>query len=73
MPQYLKNLRQSLLVVLNKLEKQSFENVQQNRCSLEFCNIHRKTPVLESVFNKVALQHRCFLANITKFLRTAFL
>ena len=23
-------------------------------CSQKFCNIHRKTPVLESVFNKVA-------------------
>ena len=47
-------------------------------------NIHRKTPVVESLFNTVAglqacklikkkLQHRCFPENIAKFLRTAFL
>ena len=46
-----------------------------------FLNIHRKIPVLESFFNKVGslescnllkkrLQHRCFLVNIAKFLRT---
>ena len=49
-----------------------------------FCNIHRKTPVSESVFNKVAdlkacnliekrLQYRCFPVNIEKFLRAASL
>ena len=43
------------------------------------CNIHKKTPVLESIFNKIAdfqacnfikkwLQHRCFPVNIAKFL-----
>ena len=48
------------------------------KLSLRFRNIQRKTPVLESLFNKFAgpqacnfvkkrLQHRCFLANITKF------
>ena len=56
------------------------------RCSsklVTFRNNHRKTPVLESLFNKVAhlkacsfikkrLQHRCFHVNIAKFLRTAF-
>ena len=26
----------------------------KKRCSLKFCNIHSKTPVLESLFNKVA-------------------
>ena len=47
------------------------------------CNIHRKTPVLESLFNKAAgleacksikrkLQRRYFPVNITKLLRTAF-
>ena len=40
-------------------------------------NIHRKTPVLESLFNKVAglkmrLQHKHFSVNIAKFFRTAF-
>ena len=48
-----------------------------------FHNIHRKTPVLESLFNNVAglqsydfikkrLKHRCFPINIAKFLRTVF-
>ena len=52
-----------------------FENV--------FCNVHKKTPVLEYLFNKIAslkvcnfiqktLQHRCFPVNIAKYLRTAF-
>ena len=52
--------------------------------SCEYRNIHRKTPVLKSLFNKVAglkacnfikkrLQRRCFPANIAKFLRTAIL
>ena len=47
---------------------------------LKVCNIHRKTPVLESLFSKVAsleaykfikkrLQHRCFPFNITSLLR----
>ena len=47
-------------------------------------NIHRKTPVLESLFNKVAglqscnfikkrPQHMCFPMNIAKFLKTSFL
>ena len=54
------------------------------RCSWKFRNIHRKTPTLESLFNKVAalqacnfikkrLQHMCFPVNITKFLRTPIL
>ena len=53
------------------LQKQPLGDVFQNRCSYQFCNIHRKTPVLESFLNKVAglrvcdfikkrLQHRCF-------------
>ena len=37
------------------VEKQPFADVFRNRCSSKFCNIHRKTtPVLESLFNKVA-------------------
>ena len=49
----------------------------------KFRNIHRKTPVMETLLNKVAdlkackfikkwLQHRCFPKNTAKFLRTAF-
>ena len=45
-----------------------------------FCKFHRKTPVLESVFNKVAglqacdftkkrLQHKCFPVKFAKFLK----
>ena len=53
-------------------------------CSYKFRNIHRKTPVLESLVNKVAglkaynfikkrFQHRCFPVNIQKILRTTVL
>ena len=62
-------------------------------CSIEkavlkkFHNIHKKTTVLESLFNRVAglkacnfiirgtpiQQHRCLLVNIAKFLRTSIL
>ena len=38
----------------NAYQKQSFADVLQIRCSSKFCHIHRKTPVLESLFNKVA-------------------
>ena len=52
--------------------------------SLEFHKIHRKTPVPESLFNKVAglipetllkkeLWHRCFPVNFVEFLITHFL
>ena len=75
-----KNLHHICLAV----QKQPFANFLQNWCSQKFRNIHRKTPVLESLFNKVAglqvcnfikkrLQHRYFLLNIAKFLKTAFL
>ena len=55
-------------------------NVLQNRWSQKSCNIQKKTPVLESLFNKVALklfikkrfQHSYFPVNIVKFLRTVF-
>ena len=52
------------------------------RCSLKkgvlkyFAKFPRKTPVLESLFNKIAgletLQHRCFPVKLAKFLRTPF-
>ena len=35
-------------------QKQSFADVVQNRCSCKFRKFHRKAPVLESPFNKVA-------------------
>ena len=38
----------------NVLQKQSFTDVLENRCSQKFCKFHKKAPVLESLFNKVA-------------------
>ena len=57
-------------------QKQPTEKFYKKSCSLKFRNIHRKTPLLETNFNEVAfikkrLQHRCFLVNIAKFLRTS--
>ena len=58
-----------VLALVFALQKQLLEGVLQNRCSLKFLNIHRKTTVLESLFNKVAgLQHWCFPLNIAKIL-----
>ena len=34
-----------------KFQKQLFADVFQKRCSLKSCNSHRKTPVLELLFN----------------------
>ena len=39
---------------INLFKRQSFSNVLQNRCSKKFHNFHKKTPVLEFIFNKVA-------------------
>ena len=35
-------------------QKQPFPDVFQNRCLQKFPSIHRKTPALESLFNKLA-------------------
>ena len=77
--------------ILYKSKKQLFEGQKQppevfykKRCSLKFRKIHRKTPVPESLFNKVAgpipatllkkrFRHRSFPVNFMKFLRTTFL
>ena len=40
--------------LIQMVKKNLFSDVFQNRCSDEFCNIQRKTPVLESLFNKFA-------------------
>ena len=53
-------------------QKQPFADVHQKKCALNFRNIHRKTPVLESRvcnFIKKRLQHRCFPVINAKFLR----
>ena len=52
-------------------------------CSWEFHKIHRKTPVLDTFFNKLAglrpatllkkrLWYRCFPVNFVKFLQNTF-
>ena len=41
-----------IVTVVTDFQKHPFTYVLQNRCSLKFCNIHRKTPVLESLVNK---------------------
>ena len=41
------------------MQKQSFKDVLQNRCSLKFHNIQWKTPMLESLFNEVAGLNVC--------------
>ena len=66
------------------LQKHSSVGVLWKQCSWKFRKIHRKTPVPESLFNKVvglkpatllkkSLWHRCFSVNFAKFLRTPFL
>ena len=39
---------------IKEIQRQPFPDVLQNRCSWKFCKIHWKTPMLESLFNKVA-------------------
>ena len=68
----------------NPRQRQLFEDVLQNSCSLKFCEFHRKTRVLESPLYKFAdrqacnfiqkrLQHWCFSLKLAKFLRKTFL
>ena len=40
-------------ITARSCEKQSFVDVPQNRCSQNFCKVHRKTPAPESFFNKI--------------------
>ena len=72
------------VVWISEITKQLFADVLQSKCSLEVRNVHRKTAVLESLFNKVGtlktrnfikkkLQHRCFSVKLSKFLKTLFL
>ena len=70
-----------------EVQKQPFSDVLQDRCSCGFRNVHRKTPWLESLFNKVAglkscnfikkrLRRRCFPVSIFEnslFCRTSLL
>ena len=58
------------------VQKQPFADVLRNRCPSKFCKIHRTTPVLESLFNKVAgltrPHHKCFSMIFEKRLRTPY-
>ena len=66
------------------VQKQSPEVFCKKSCSQKVCKFHRKTPVLESLFNKVAvlqacnfikkrlLQHWCFPVKFAKFLNIYF-
>ena len=44
----------STYAVLLSLQKQSFSDVRQNEFSYKFRKCNKKTPTLESLFNKVA-------------------
>ena len=65
------------------LDRSSFRRCSIKSCSWKFCNIPRKAPALESLFNEVAglktcsfvkkgLLRKCFPVNIAKFLWTPF-
>ena len=66
---------------IETIPKQSFADVLQNRRSSKFRKCHKKTPVLESLFNKVAdLKGKkrgsntgVFPIKFVKFFRTPFL
>ena len=45
--------------VVPKVQKQPPEVFCKKRCSKKFRNIHRKIPVLESLFDKVAVGQVC--------------
>ena len=66
------------------IQKQPPEAFCKKMCSWKFHKIHRKTPVPEAFFNKVAglrlatllkkrLWYRCFPVNFVQFPRTPFL
>ena len=78
-----KTLRRSSVTHFKKQPSEVF--YKKAVLNLKICNIHhKKTPVLQSIFNKVAehkacsvikkrLQHRCFPGNIAKSLRISIL
>ena len=46
---------------LKSVEKQLYVDVLQNRCYSKFCNIHRKTSILESLLIKLQVSWRSTL------------
>ena len=55
------------------VQKQPRDVFCRKRRSQKFRKFHRKTPVLESVFNEKRLQHWCFPLKFAKILRTPIL
>ena len=55
----LRDIMGKTTVFSNIIQKQLFTDNLRNRYSQKFRNIHRKTPVLESVFSKVAITVNC--------------
>ena len=76
--------RKSIVNSSYQVQKQSRKVFCKKSCSQKLRRIHRKTPMLESLFNKVAdlkacnlikirLQHSCFPMNFAKFSRAPYL
>ena len=49
-----------------------YVDILQNRFSLKFCNGHRKTPVLESLFNKKDTPTQVFSCEYSKIYKSNF-
>ena len=70
-------------ILANTTSRSNHQRCSLKKVFLQICNIHRKTPVLESLFNKVdlkacgfikkSLQHSCFPVNIASIFRTSIL
>ena len=80
---FLKLYMYHTLKKLSQFQKQPPEVFYRKKCPSKFLNIHRKTPVQGSAFNRVIafktcnfikkrLQHRCFPANIAKNFRNTY-
>ena len=78
-----KNRKKVFWQLATDIQEQPFAGVLLKRCSEQFRKFHKKTPVLESLFNKIAghqpcnyikkrLQHNRFPAKFPKILRTNF-
>ena len=79
---YWQNLQ--ITAAVHYFQKRPPQVLCKKMCSLKVRKYHRKIPVLESVFNKVAgvtacnfitkkVKHRCFPVKFTKFLRIPIL
>ena len=75
--------RNNKVTFLFLFQKQSFADVLLNKCSKTFCKFDRKIPLLDSLFNKVAvlkacnfvnkrLQHKCFPVKFAKTFKKKF-